>query len=366
MTKISVIKLFVPFLCGLVLAGLTAEAARNPWTEVSDIGWRGHIGVEGLLYLKPSGVAGTSQFQIPHAGVELSTEFANGVTGDIEVSFQSPVTTGNEFNIERASLTSDWGPDCAYRFRAGLFEPAWLQGAEEFWSFDRYSKDLKWAFERWGYTSAADYGFEVFSRGPSGGFGLAVVNGEGIRRSEQGPQKDFHLWAAWDLRSETRRTEFLVTIIRGGYENIPTAAAAKERYSLAIRTAAEVGVFAGLEALQTRDPVDAINLKVAQDVDLTDLGGQRVSGQMGSMVLGYRFEPRDEKQWQAFARRDVVQPVAGEAERAVTSTQLGLVYSPAEGVNWLIHSSSLEFGKKHSNTTRDENTWRVSYHVGWN
>lgn len=349
----------------MILTDVMASAAKLSSTQIESVDWRGHLGVESVLFLKPSGAAGTSSFQIPQAGLEVVVNFSAKVRADFELTFQSPIVAGNELNVQRASLQSDFGDGSLAQFRAGLFEPEWLRGGERFWPWDRYSRDFGWAFERWGYTSAADYGFEIFQRADRGGFGVAVVNGEGLRQTDTGPQKDFHVWGALDWRSESRATELLFYAIRGGYENVPSIDSAKERYSLNLRSAADEGWLGGIESLFMRDPVDSINLKVVDLADLTDRGGERVSGRIGSLVLGYRFAKIGESQWQLFARRDQVDPIVDQAGRGVTAVQTGFFYSPRAGVDWLFFVSDLDYGERHSNAVRDENTWRLSYHVRW-
>lgn len=363
MTKKLVLK-HISLLALGFLFGPVSFAAAPETAKVEKLEWRGQVGAESLLYLKPSGLAGTTLFQIPFAGLELRADLSGGLRAEFELNYQAPVAAGNELNPQRANLSTTVGD---LRFRAGLFEPAWLEGYEEFWPYDRYSRDLGWFFERWGYLRAADYGVELFHRTDGGGFGIALVNGEGVRASEQGPQKDFHVWGGLDWRNEEgRRTELLLTAIRGGYENVPSVDAGKERVILSARSSAPEGWRAGLEAMFTRDPVDAINAKVVDGTDLLDRGGERIAGRMGSATLGYggaRAEAGGRHN--LVARMDLIEPISGEGDRGVTSTQLLYLYSPTPGAEWLVQISNLDYGDRHSNAIRDENTWRVSYHVRW-
>lgn len=363
MTKKLVMKQISRLTLGFLLASPALAVER---AQVESLAWRGQLGAESLLFLKPSGAAGTSRFQIPFAGLELSAELSGGVRAEFELTYQSPVAAGAELNPQRASLSTPVG-EGGLRFRAGLFEPAWLEGAEAFWPYDRYSRDLGWAFERWGYLRAADYGAELYHRTEGGGFGVAVVNGEGVGAVEQGPQKDFHVWGGLDWRGEDgRRTELLLAAVRGGYENVPAVDAAKERLMLSLRSAAPAGWLAGAEALFARDPADSVNGRVADAADLIDRGGERIAGRLATLSLGYRSErPEGGGRHTFVARADAVEPIAGESDRGVTSTQWMYLYSPSPGAEWLVQISNLDYGDGHSNAIRDENTWRVSYHVRW-
>lgn len=364
MKHISVV-IFAFFFVGF--PGTRAAHARQA-LNLEESQWRGQFGLESLLYLKPSGAAGTSRFQVPYAGFEGSFRFDHDLRAEVEVGWRSPVTAGQELTIERAAITRPLG-DGGIQLRGGLFEPAWLGGAEDFWPYDRYSRDLGWAFERWGYLSAADYGFEIFKRSTEGGFGIAVVNGEGIRQNEQGPQKDFHVWAArnWN-HGEVRRTELLFIAVRGGYENVPAVDAAKERAMLSLRSAGATGWLGGAEILLARDPADSVNGKIVDAVDLTDRGGERLAGRMLSLTAGYRGASGDDapSAHALILRADAVEPVAGESARALTSTQLLYLYSSVPGEEWVFQVSNLDYGSSHSNSVRDENTWRIAYHVRWN
>lgn len=365
MTKKLVVKHISLFMFGVLLVpaswGRPLEAA-----QVESVDWKGQVGAEAFLFLKPSGTAGTSRFQIPFAGLETTVNLTSGVRAEFELNYQAPVLVGEEFNAQRANLSTSVG-DGGLRFRAGLFEPAWLEGYEEFWPYDRYSRDLGWSFERWGFLSSADYGFELYQRGEHGGFGIVVVNGEGRRATEQGPQKDFHLWGGFDLRNEEgRRTEIQFTAIRGGYENVPSVDAGKERVLLNLRSAAPTGVLGAAEILFARDPADSVTGKTGDGADLIDRGGERIESRMGSLTLGYRTgRAEGSGRHSLIARTDVVEPLSGQRERGVTSTQLLYLYSPSPGADWLVQISSLDYGDAHSVATRDENTWRISYHVRW-
>lgn len=335
-------------------------------TRVKKTDFRGHLGAESLLYIKPSGVAGQSQFQVPHAGLESHIEFAGGEAADFEVSYRSPVAAGVEFNVERASLTTSFGLGSRVQFRAGLFEPEWLRLADRFWPWERYSRDLDWASQRWGFGAAADYGFEIFRREDSWGFGAGVVNGEGLRQVEQGPQKDFFVWLSKDWGSpEDRLSQILFQAVRGGYENLPVGEAHKERYALTLRTRAANGLVFSCEGLLAGDPVDAVSLKIADQADLTDLGGERLSSRMLSTVLGYRFAHDRGYGWEFFMRSDDVELLKSDRQRGLVSSQIGFVYSSGPGIEWLLQMSNIDYGDRHSITARDEQTWRASFHVNW-
>lgn len=342
------------------------EAAPPVGLRGSDfqISTLGHVGVEGVVYGKPSGKAGQSDFAIPHAGIEFKAELPSVLVLRLAPQFQSPVASGSELSIHHAEV--ELAVSETLQFKAGLIEPTWFRGHEGQWRWRYLSQNLNWAESRWGYLPDSDYGFELNSETESRAFGLTVVNGEGRGNSERGPQKDFSLWGLWRWGFEFGRSlEVSALVLRGGYEDVPLEDSAKWRGLLQISTTAPRGWGGGFLLVGSQDPADAINAKVADQVDLTGLGGQTVKGRLTSFWLDYQFELERGRGWRALIRGDAVDPVAAELKRSVTSLQVVADYQIRPGIEWLFQFSSLAYGEEHALAVRDEQTGRVSLHVSW-
>lgn len=371
MTNKSLIKFFFVGLGIFVVSGRAFSQSESPTEpsghalKIRDVDFKGLLRTEGLLYLKPSGLAGQSRFQIPYANVEALIRTDMDVEIDLEAVYRSPVAAGqSEFSLPRLNARIPVSEHS--RLTVGLFESASLEGQLSFWPWDNAHRDLAFPGVRWGYLPLSDYGVEWVYQGEAWRTGLSVTNGEGYQVRDQGPQKDFALWYSqrWGAVGD-RQTELMLRLVHGGYENVPDAQARKQRYQASLISWSESGVFGGVESIWAQDPVDAINKLIADAVDLTDLGGQRVNAQIFSLTFGYSWGWREGQRWLLFGRSDSVQPVVGETERGIESNQLALSYAPSRGQEWIFHLSSLNYGERHAQSTRDEQIWRISYNVSW-
>lgn len=327
----------------------------------------GQVVMESRIYQKPSSLNGTSLFQIPW--MTLEAHFVSRDSGELFLEFLgiSPPPTGtNEFQLRQASFFLPGILGEQVDLRAGLLSSELSQKLKGYWPYNRLSNELDFALQRWNYQPFSDYGFEVFANGASGfSWGFQATNGEGRGMPEKGPQKDLQVWIAAEGGQERNYLIFFQAR-HGAYENIPAPQATKDRVLLGVWTQKSEGWNAGLEAFMTWDPVDAINGLVAEQIDLTDLGGQRVRGQGASFNFRYAFLDSRSNLWQAFVKSDVLRPVAEDRERDLQGLNFGLLFSPRSNIQWALYNSQVATGIRHNINTKEQQSWRLALNVDLN
>lgn len=327
----------------------------------------GQVVMESRVYQKPSSMNGTSLFQIPW--MTLDARFVSRDGGELFLEFLgiSPPPVGqNDFVLRQASFYYPAVLGDSVDLRAGLLASELSQRLKNYWPIYRLSNDLDFALQKYNYQPYSDYGFELFgSFSQNWTWGLQVTNGEGRGVPEKGPQKDLQIFLAGEWGEER---SFLVYLQgrRGGYENIPLEQAAKERLALGLWTQNPTGISAGLEGYMTKDPADAVNGIIAEQIDLTALGGQVIQGKGASVHLRYAWEDAQERIWQFFVKSDYLRPVAGDSERDVQGNNFGILYSPRVNVQWALYSSHVFTGQLHNVNTKEQQSWRLALNVDLN
>lgn len=352
-------------LFALCFWGFTAVARASILEGDWDLS--GQLVMESRIYQKPSSLTGTSSFSIPW--MTLDAQFVSRDGGELYLQFVgvSPAPTGtNEFQLRQASFFLPEVLGDQTDLRAGLLASELSQRLRFYWPLNRLANELDFALQRWSYQPFSDYGFEIFGNfGSSGSWGFQMTNGEGQGKQEQGPQKDLEAWVAGEWGSEDSLLAYLL-VRRGGYENIPVPQAMKERLALGVWSQKTLGWSGGLDLFLTSDPVDAINGKVAESIDLTDLGGKRVRGQGVSTLIRYSWKDAKERLWQFFVKSDLLQPVLEDRDRDIVGQNFGLLFSPRVNVQWAFYHSQTLPGPRHNLNTKEQQSWRLALNVDLN
>lgn len=330
----------------------------------------GQMVMESRIYQKPSSLTGASSFSIPW--MTLDARFVSRDGGELFLQFLgvSPAPVGqNEFQLRQASFFLPQVLGESVDLRAGLLASELSQRLRSYWPVSNVANELDFSLQRWGYQAFSDYGFELF--GNLGGdattlvWGFQMTNGEGRGKPEQGPQKDLQAWIAAEWGSDSAVLAYLM-VRRGAYENIPVPQAMKERYVLGVWAQQNRGWSGGLDLFVTSDPVDAINGQVAESVDLTVMGGQRVKGRGVSTLVRYIWSDQQDRLWQIFAKSDLLEPVMEDKDRQVMSQNFGLMFSPRVNVQWVFYHSQTWTGALHNLNTKEQQSWRLALNVDLN
>jgi hypothetical protein len=186
---------------------------------------------------------------------------------------------------------------------------------------------------------------------------VSVVNGEGAEQAETGFHKDFQLFYQ---NREFNNFQFSLFALDGTHEKVESGMAAKERQAIALQYS-KYGFRIYTEFLWSRDPVDAVNRKVVDQVELTDLGGQMVNGFSSNLELEYQLGPKAI----GFYRYEFVDPARGVEARGLESNVLGFHYFPRQSLQFSIAWLQVVYGKFHGNSAEDLSELSVGIKYLW-
>lgn len=314
------------------------------------------------LHQKPSSLVGAGTFQLPWINLSFSREFSDGPEFTVEVMSTTPSTGTTDINLRQVAVLIPEVLGRSTDLQVGLIGNALFASEQRFYSYRRLANEFGFQLQRYGYLPDTDYGFQLeTSLSESWSLGLQATNGEGRGKSETGPRKDFALWLAREWRFETGRS-WLLTLFgsRGGYETVPPEDSIKDRAQISLWTTREEGLSLGAEYNWAMDSVDAINKVVADQVDLTVLGGQRVTAVGYVGYFRYQWLNLPGPAFSIFYRGERWEPVKGNTDYAIQSSQLGLGYRSRANVQWQIYNTLTNYGLTHSLTARDNQSWRIS------
>lgn len=316
-----------------------------------------------LRYLqKPSANSGMSTFAVPWMSLSAVKEFDDESQLTIEGYGATPTNGTTEVHFRRVSFRVPEAVGVSTDLEVGLIENGLFDIQSQFWPLRRLATEMQFPLQRWGYLPDTDYGLQFHTLlGDNWTIGLQATNGEGLGQSEAGQRKDLALWMAVEWSgADDRNWLFSLLGVHGSYENIDASLAAKDRASVGLWTSRFEGWSANVEYDWAADPADAINGIVAEGVDLTTHGGERVQAQGYSGHLRYDWRTPEGKKWSVFTRTDHWEPIKGEGDKAITSSQLGLSYSPRPLLTWAIYNTQTAFADNHSTPARDQQSWRAS------
>lgn len=277
-----------------------------------------------------------------------------------------------KYNLQVDSLVFEFSKLVSERdwLQYGMVTNKWEELADRFWGYRHLGVRGPTLSLRYGYLAHSDLGLMAGADFESWGkFSLGVVNGEGSGADEQGPRKDFHFVYSVEPNlgwQEGRVLTLAVLAIEGGYDNIDAEMAQKERLGFLLGFSQPVGWQGSLELLSTKDPVDGINLLIADRVDLTAQGGQIAKGQGGSLILKYRWPGAGElRQYEVFSRTDRWNPALGIEGKAIRSQMLGFGFFPRQPLQISLAWSEVQYEINHAAAVRDTSDLNLAVRLKW-
>lgn len=348
-----------------VASGLPTHASES---LESSWDFEGQAIFDFRLEQKPSANNGLSTFSLPWLSLSAVREFEDKSELALEVFGATPVTNSIEIQFRRIALTVAEAVGSSTDLELGLIENGFFEIQSKYWPLRRLSSEMRFPLQRWGYLPDTDYGFQLRTLlGDKWTLGFQATNGEGRGQAETGPRKDFSLWMTTEWSGSDDRAWLISLLgVRGAHESVASELASKDRASLAIWSTRFEGWSASLAYDWAADPADAINGKVAEQVNLTSKGGERVQAQGYTGHLRYDWRSPDGKHWSIWTGSERWEPVKGEGDRAIQSSHLGLTYTPRPLLTWAIYNTQTSFANNHSTAPRDQQSWRLSVDFRFN
>lgn len=326
----------------------------------------GQIRLNAEYDFEPSSKSGNSTFKSP--GMELN--FGIDPTDDIwvQVGLQggpSRDTENGKWNLQVSTAYAEFLGLMSRRdtLRYGLIPNLWIEYADSIWGY-RWNCDTCGVFiDRYKYASRSDLGLSYRSSWTYGFWSLAVTNGEGLDKEEQGGGKDFQMMVEYLPMglSLSHRMAFALSYIRGNYDHVAAALNKKERFLAQVHYLQKIGLSVILEAFWGEDPVDGINKNVADQVDLTDKGGLIAHSQGQSLLLKYGLP----HQMEIFARHNRLNPMQEASARGLNEELLGFGFFPRQNLQFSLAWSQVRYEPDHSSLVGDSQAVSFSTQIGF-
>ena len=306
------------------------------------------MGVVMNLISLPSSMRGASVFDIPNlkASFEMTQTEGNALQVVLRGTDNRDVTSKKyQVELEKAAIQVKSFFPTSFWLEVGLIANPWNEVSEELWDFQFWGAASFSALRRYKYLAASELGVNAhWNISDLLGLSLSVTNGESAQESEKGARKDSQLI----LWYEDETWQVSLGYLLGAYDEYEPAVNAKERILARVAYVWEP-VLATLEVFKTKDPSEAINkLDLAENLDLTSLVNQSVSGEGGSMTLRWNYN----ENYTLRLRSDLINPSVTLQQREIKTNMLAVTYEKTRGTNLSCIYARTDLGEQHSSAAK--------------
>lgn len=313
----------------------------------------GELGFAWNFWQAPSSQSNQTAFALPLLKLNADTDVSD--KGHVHVEIHHGTRDANsgkpDTQLKQAYL------DTAFLkfeiFKLGLVPSPWGDISSEQSDLSYLGSDFLPMPLRYGYLNPEDLGFYGIAQiGQSNwNFGFSYVNGEGNRQEEVGPGKDLLIFIDYMAAKKSAAGQFFMSLFasQGHYDGVEPTMSTKRRSGLMLGFNRGPGLGFLLEGMKTEDPVDSINLKVVDGVDLTSWGGKMATGLIQSGQIIYRAEDA----FEYFVRADSVVPIEKVKDNFLKSQIIGLSYRADAATEWVLAVHRTQYGENHSAGKRD-------------
>lgn len=335
-----------------MLFGRSVFAQTNVWFE-------GDLRFQGQYHFAPSSVQDKSEFVNP--GMELAAHV--DAMEDVVANFRGQMgparqSSGGSYVIDftEASIQLLQLSSAQDQVQVGLLINPWIEVSESSWDGRFFCSQCQVLTERYSYVARTDAGVRYEKMWDRGFWSLSAMNGEGSKKDEEGAGKDYQYlihYLPWGTETQSHRALSL-SYIRGKYENLDPSMSTRERVMLMYQHLQKWGWSTAVESFWGKDPVDAIQLKVADQVNLSDHGGEWAPSFAWSWLLKYSFLFRNEtRPVEAFFRHDELNPMTSTGGRWLRQELLGFCFYPRQALQFSVAWSQVNYGSSHSSAVGD-------------
>ncbi|MGZ3774753.1 MAG: hypothetical protein ACXVCY_04745 [Pseudobdellovibrionaceae bacterium] len=309
----------------------------------------------------PTGQRGDSAFNIPSLFLKFEAPLKDNNTLVLnfegsEEKFYSSERFSVQMREAYLNVLSVFNEGHSLRF--GLVPHPWIEAQYELWSYRFLGRDAWTETEKWKYLNYSDLGFSYMSEMPQdmGEWALTVTNGEGVAAKENGSHKDISLFAKFYFWGSYN---FSFNYNRGSYEDYGENLGLKERLQGMVTYEAEDWTV-GLEYLATQDPADGVTaLKMVDNLDVTDLVGQAIHGQGGSLFTIVNTGPKAELMF----RYDYLNAVTSKPGRDVQTFIASLGYQLSDDIKAALSVDYTRYGANFALGYRDRSKIELAAQV---
>ncbi len=361
------------YLLFVLLFPLSVGATRLPsdpdtfgsldWSDVDEWAWTGRmrLQVDYSLDQKPSSLKNQN-------AIELGSFAFSNLWQNVEEPFEVGVgmhigperdTTHFQPYLQWNELRFTWRHKPRVSF--GLLTDPIVSFDEHEWGENQFATDFDAGVRRWGLIPPSDLGLQAELATGWGVWTVQVTNGEGFPNSEIGPRKDVEVTGFLAAPWQEAVLKAQVFHRLGSYDNLGVT-------NFKIRSGLQFSVQKqqwnlGMIGMQFEDPIDAVNLKIAEGADLSANGGNQNRGALAEGWLRYRVHPGPGS-WRWMLRRSYLKTDATDSGKDVQSTVLGVGRGFEAGMQLHLLFSTVHFGDRHSVLARDRQRWFLAWTWG--
>ena len=225
-----------------------------------------------------------------------------------------------------------------------------------YWDHDYISTESSHLSERFSYVEKVDQGIAfLYHHDDDMGVQFSFRNGEleNTKNEQDGPGKDAEVMLYWKSQDQSLTAAFSHTV--GKYENIDARNNVKNSSHLWFGLKDYEKGFLSLSFLKTQNSVDGAHQKIADLIDLTDLGGEVISGQAANVsikIYGQWLHSTLEKS-ELLLQQSFLQPVSDWKERTLTGTMIGWNYQIRPQLHGVLLYSHLNYAQDYSSLKSD-------------
>ncbi|WP_374028041.1 hypothetical protein ACES2J_04665 [Bdellovibrio bacteriovorus] len=346
----------------IVLGSLFSLFASTQALALSEIELTGELDATASVWNLPTGERGNSAFAVPSLflGLHIPLQEDNLLVVTMEGSEQKDISPNRfDVGVREAYLDLVSVFEGMQALRAGLIPQTWQEAQYENYQY-RFLGQTAWSMtEKWKYLSYSDLGVSFMSQLPHdyGEWALNLTNGEGAEEKEEGPHKEFTLfarffkWSPWSLN---------LSYVRGSYDLYGADVGLKERIQGLLAYEREDEWMVALEYLATKDPADALrDYEMADGVDVTALSGQSVRGEGASLYAVVHTGPKAE----ILVRYDYLNPVVGEDGKDLQTAILALGYQVTDDIKAALAVDHTKYGEEFAPGARERSKLELAAQV---
>lgn len=215
------------------------------------------------------------------------------------------------------------------RFSMGLLLDPVVEFSWNNFQYSALSNQMQSGLAAWALIPESDQGINLeYSGFEFSSFGLQITNGEGWPQKEKGQHPDLELYANKNWQWSESQLLSQIFYRHGYYDQLSDSQNQKKRLGVQVAYQNSVSQVGGVLA-QLQDAVDGLDGKAADEVSLTNRGGQSCTGQFVESWGALRLSP--ESRWKVFAKILDYQIDPEQSGKSVNRVSFGFVKRVARG-----------------------------------
>ena len=337
-------------------------ASTNSWSEINDWSWFSRLRAQGNVHFEQKPSSKNGQTDADWGSLEMDQVLTNDHE-PLEVGIGTQFGPDRDKNSQQPlfqwnELRFTWTHKPRVSFGI-LIDPV-IAFDEANWGEASVGLEFRSGAERWGVLPRSDAGLQWSQETEWGRWFLQITNGEGWPNPELGARKDYELVWQDQFTRPNLTWETQVFFRYGGYDQIDERNNVKQRLGgqLALHTTGHWE--AGLLYVQLQDPVDAVDGKLGEGVDLARYGGDTNQAALSEGWFHYRWGETG-RSWKFLTRSSFLQAHLGDSGKEIHSLVMGVGKVVGSGMQIDLLFQQVNFAASYSNKAEDRQSWFLAW-----